>query len=52
MTLFIIFFVFLAVVMVLTVVIANSRLKKREIDQMKTLVAGKSTSQKKRVFRV
>ena len=47
MTLFIIFFVFLAVVMVLTVVIANNRLKKREIDQMKTLVAGKSTSQKK-----
>ena len=47
MTLFMIFFVFLAVVMVLTVVIANSRLKKREIDQMKTLVAGKSTSKKR-----
>ena len=46
MPLFMIFFVFLAVAMVITVVIANSRLKKREIDQMKTLVAGKSTSKK------
>ena len=47
MTLFLIFFVFLAAVMVLTVVVANSRLKKREVDQMKTLVAGKATTNKK-----
>ena len=46
MALFLIFFVFLAVVMVLTVVIANNRLKKREVDQMKTLVAGKATTKK------
>ena len=46
MTLFVIFFVFLAVVMILTVVIANSRLKKREVDQMKTLVSGKTTTSK------
>ena len=32
--------------MILTVVIANSRLKKREVDQMKTLVAGKTTTSK------
>ena len=46
MALFLIFFVFLAVVMVLTVVIANNRLKKREVDQMKTLVAGKAKTKK------
>ncbi len=46
MALFLIFFVFLAVVMVLTIVIANNRLKKREVDQMKTLVAGKATTKK------
>ena len=40
MALFIIFFVFLAVVMILTVVIANSRLKKREVDQMKNAGLG------------
>ena len=46
MTLFTIFFVFLAAVMILTVVIANNRLKKREVDQMKSLVAGKTTIKK------
>ena len=46
MALFLIFFVFLAVVMVLTIVIANNRLKKREVDQMKTLVACKATTKK------
>lgn len=42
MTLYIIFFGFLATVLTIVIVVANSVLRKREVDQMKTLVSGKS----------
>ena len=42
MVVFIIFFVFLVVVMIITVVVANNVLRKRDVDQMKTLVSGRA----------
>ena len=42
MIVFLIFFVFLVTVMIITVVVANSVLRKRDVDQMKTLVSGKA----------
>ena len=43
MIVFLIFFVFLVTVMIITVVVANSVLRKRDVDQMKTLVSGRAT---------
>ena len=43
MIVFLIFFVFLVTVMIITVVVANSVLRKRDVDQMKTLVSGRTT---------
>ncbi len=43
MTVFVIFFVFLVVVMIITVLVANSVLRKRDVDQIKTLVSGRMT---------
>lgn len=42
MIVFLIFFVFLVTVMIITVVVANSVLRKRDVDQMKTLVSGRA----------
>ena len=42
MLFFMIFFGFLVTVMIITVVVANSVLRKRDVDQMKTLVSGRS----------
>ena len=41
MLIFMIFFAFLVTVMIITVVVANSVLRKRDLDQMKALVRGK-----------
>jgi len=43
MLLFLIFFGFLVTVMIITVVVANTVLKKRDVDQMKTLVSGRAS---------
>ena len=43
MTVFLIFFVFLVAVMIVTVLVANSVLRKRDVDQIKTLVSGRMT---------
>jgi len=45
MTVFIIFFVLLVSVMVITIVVSNNVMRKRDIDQMKNLVSGKSMGQ-------
>ena len=42
MTGLLIFFLFLAGVMVFTIVIANNVMRKRDVDQMKDLVSGKT----------
>lgn len=42
MTMFIIFFLFLAGAMVTVIMVANSVLRKKEVDQMKDLVSGKA----------
>ncbi len=43
MVVFMIFFVFLVAVMIITVLVANSVLRKRDVDQIKTLVSGRVT---------
>ena len=43
MTIFVIFFVFLVVAMIVTVLVANTVLRKRDVDQLKTLVSGRMT---------
>ena len=45
MTVFVIFFVLLVSVMVITIVISNNVMRKRDIDQMKNLVSGKAIGQ-------
>ena len=40
---FMIFFGFLVTVMIITVLVANSVLRKRDVDQIKTLVSGRVT---------
>jgi tight adherence protein B len=44
MNTFIIFFIFLVTVMVITIVVSNSVMRKRDLDQMKNLVSGKGVS--------
>lgn len=46
MSTLLIFFIFLAGSMVAAILIANNMLRKREVDQMKTLVSGKATARK------
>ena len=48
MTVFLIFFAFLVAVMIITVLVANSVLRKRDVEQMKTLVSGKVTQMGKK----
>jgi tight adherence protein B len=45
MTVFIIFFLLLVSVMVITIVISNNVMRKRDIDQMKNLVSGRAIGQ-------
>ena len=47
MSILLIFFVFLAGAMVLTIFVANSMVRKRDIDQMKSLVSGKNAAGRK-----
>ncbi len=46
MTLYIVFFVLLVVTMIVVILIANSTMRKREVDQMKDLVSGKQAQKK------
>ena len=46
MSTLLIFFVFLAGAMVVTILVANNVVRKREVDQMKSLVSGKSSAAK------
>ncbi len=45
MTVFIIFFILLVSVMVITIVVSNNVMRKRDIDQMKNLVSGRAMGQ-------
>jgi tight adherence protein B len=44
MNIFIFFFILLVTVMVITIVVSNSVMRKRDLDQMKNLVSGKAVS--------